>query len=30
MFEQFEVIIWFTKFFFLESKVRNWYTEKDV
>ena len=28
MFEQFEVIIWFTKFFFLESKVRNRFTEK--
>ena len=28
MFEQFEVAIWFTKFFFLESKVRNWCTEK--
>ena len=30
MFEQFEVVIWFTKFFFLVSKVRNWYAEKDV
>ncbi len=28
MFEQFEVAIWFTKFFFLESKVRNRFTEK--
>ena len=28
MFEQFEVVIWFTKFFFLESKVRNRFTEK--
>ena len=30
MFEQFEVAIWFTKFFFLVSKVRNWFTEEDV
>ena len=28
MFEQFEVAIWFTKFFFLELKVRNRFTEK--
>ena len=28
MFEQFEVAIWFTKFFFLALKVRNWFTEK--
>ena len=30
MFEQFEVAIWFTKFFFLVLKVRNKFTEEDV
>ena len=30
MFEQFDIVIWFTKFFFLESKVRNWFTEENV
>ena len=29
MFEQFEVAIWFTKFFFLALKVRNRFTEED-
>ena len=30
MFEQFEVAIWFAKFFFLVSKVRDWFTEENV